>query len=157
MNYKDSQLLYTVLGGVLQSENVVGFSHLLLEKLENYFNELQLDYEDVGSTRIFLLSQFGEQGDDGQILLRDRKAKEKYDENYAYFMEMDVDHDDINLSEEEWKEFSEVSGLPQDVLEGCKGLMTAKKEEEKVEASNLQETLILKEERKPRKSSKKKN
>lgn len=154
MNYKESQLLYTIIGGVLQSENVVGFSAPLLERLETYFNELEMDYEDIGSTKIFLLSQFGEQGEDGKILLRDKKEKEKYDENFKYFMELDVDHGGIDFSEDEWKEFTEVSGLPQDVLEGARPLMLKKEEEAPVKEPKKEIGLLLKEERKPRKSKK---
>ena len=79
----------------------------------------------------------------------------KYDENFKYFMELDVDHGGIDFSEDEWKEFTEVGGLPQDVLEGARPLMLKKEEEAPVEEPKKEIGLLLKEERKPRKSKKK--
>ena len=155
MKYKDALILHTIIGGVLQSENVVGFSPLLLEKLENYFNELQMDYEDVGSTKIFLLSQCGEEMEDGRILLNDKKSKQKFDENYGYFMELDVDHEQIYLTEGEWEEFSTVSGLTQEFLNGCKGLLMEQTEEAPKEERKLD--ILLNEDRKTKKPRSKKS
>lgn len=152
MTYLEANALDILFKTLLESENAGELPDEILDKIDANKEELDLDVEDIETTKRVFISQLGHvitrPGGKKDIILSNKKEKEAFLEALGAFMQEKVDHEVIKFTEEEFKTLKEISGFNDDILAGIEEILV-----EKPVKLNLE----VKPERKVRKSRKSTN